>query len=133
MSDEAQEVMLGREAFFTGGFKRRYMEVKVPLLGGKVLIGSVSESERQAFETWLRDKKGQIRGDRSKIVRVKYLVDNVYTGTLAAPGARMFGNTDVQALVDEDLDFAITHVLVDKITDFIGLGNSDVEDLAKNS
>lgn len=120
---------VGRDGFLSG-FKRRYKDVSVPFLG-KVLLGSLSERERQEFETWLKDKRGEVRGDRRKIIRMKYIVDCVFTGTLEAPGPRMFSNGDIQSLVDADLDFAITNRLVSDILDHVGLGD-DVEELAKN-
>lgn len=118
-----------RDAFLAG-FKRRYKDATVPFLG-KVLIGNQSEKERQDFELWLKDKRGDVRGDRRKIIRVKYIVDCVYTGTLEQPGPRMFSNGDIQTLVDADLDFASTNKLVSNILDHMGLGD-DVEELAKN-
>lgn len=115
-----------REAFL-GGFKRRFKTVDVPLLG-KVKIGSQSEKERQAFEAWIRDKKGQIREDRRKISRIKYIVDCVYT----VDEVRMFSDADIPALLEVDLDYVVTDRLFDEIINWIGLTGADLEELAKN-
>lgn len=116
-----------RDAFLSP-FQRRFKDVEVPLLG-KVKIGSQSEKERQAFESWIRNKKGDLIEERRKMSRLKYIVDCVYH----PDGSRMFTDADIPALQAADLDYAITDKLFDEIAAHIGLTGADLEELAKNS
>lgn len=120
---------------FLFGFQRRYKEVPgVPFATGPrtVLIGNQSENERQKYEAWIRDREGKIREDRRRTCRYKFVVDCVYSGTLASPGPRMFSDADLPALMKADLDYGITDKLFDEIIAWLGLNGADLEEISKN-
>lgn len=114
-----------KEAFF-GGFKRRWKEIESPLLGGKVLIGSMSEKEHQRFEKRL---EGMRKRKTAEHVRLAYMAECVW---LPDRSARMFSDEDFNRLLTEDMDYAVTRQLTDAIVDHLGVGPDDLEELAKN-
>lgn len=133
MSEGNGNGYVGRDAFF-GGFERRFKDVVCPRVGvpafdGKTLqIGNTSEGEQQARERWLRDRKGELKEDRLRTIRLKYIVDCCYNGN----GVKLFSDADIPLLIEKDMDGAITRFLADEITTHCGYTKDDLEELAKN-
>lgn len=112
------------KAAFFGGFKRRFKEAESPF--GKVWIGNLSEGEHQQLEKEvdrLRKKKNEA------IVRLVYLKWGCWNTDKTA---RLFNEDDVQRMIAEDIDYAVTRSLVDQIIEHIGTSGADISALAGN-
>tara|TARA_Y100000004_G_scaffold78220_1_gene88071 strand:- start:460 stop:864 length:405 start_codon:yes stop_codon:yes gene_type:complete len=108
--------------------KRRYTYCEIPELELRVRIQSLTEREKAGYETAVLSKSG--RGvsrrallDATRRLCVLCMVDE--------KGERLFGENDVEALADVDA-FVITKISK-ACEQHVGMGDGDIEQLAKNS
>lgn len=114
-----------KDAFFSG-FTRRWKEVDCALLGGKVVIGSMSEKEHQRFERRLEGMRKKKTIDN---IRLAYMCECVW---LPDKSARMFNAEDLEQFMASEVDYAVTRQLMDEILKHVGVQDDDLGELAKN-
>lgn len=113
---------------FLSGFNRRFKDVDIPGFG-LVTIGNQSEGERQRFERKWLNSKGDVVQSKADRIRLYYIIDCVWNPDRQT---RMFSDADMQALVDADIDGAVTRRLMSEIRAHCDLDAAEVEELAKN-
>ncbi len=108
-----------------GVAKRRYATVEVDGLG-KVRIRSLTELERSRIEASLRDKKGNLSGNRMIDLKCRMIVETLVDGD----GNLLFTNADIERIRQQDSK--VTNTLTDAIQAHVGFTDEDMEDLEKN-
>ncbi len=106
--------------------QRRFRTVTLPN-GQVVRIRNLTEREKSAFEAAILTSKGEPNRARVADLNRRLIVITLVDGN----GDLLLTPADVVAL--EELDGAITSVLVDAIRDHCGFGEGDIEELVKNS
>lgn len=116
------------EQLFSGGLKRRYKTVDLPVSEHKVRIRSLSENEVSEYQSVTVASGGTgLRRDRlrdaNRRLIVLCLVDQA--------GNRILGKSHIAKL--GEWDGADTAFLYDECVNHCGLNREDIEDLVKNS
>lgn len=105
---------------------RRFDDVEVPGWG-KFRIRSLTELERSRFEASIRDKKGQVSNNRLIDLKCRLIVLCVVDGN----GNQLLTHSDIERL--HGRDSRDTNTLADGIQKHVGISDSDLEDMEKNS
>ncbi|MCS6297166.1 MAG: hypothetical protein H8K09_13100 [Nitrospira sp.] len=106
---------------------RRTERVAVPEWGGEVLIRGLSGTDRDEFEASLQVKNGKKRDVNLRNVRAKLVVLCLVDET----GKPLFSIEDIQRLGNKSA--AALGRCFDRAKQLSGLGDEDIDELAKNS
>jgi hypothetical protein len=106
----------------TTPIERRFVDVEIPELGGKVRIQSATAREKTEFENSFR-RNGKPINERQREIRERYVVRACVEPKLTLDHVRALG----------DQDAAVVDRIVNEVFALWGVTDSDVEALAKNS